>query len=100
MAFFKVNFNTSYSFFLRFYITKLIVLLKKSPTLLREGEPVKESALSVVIIIIIFELRTAALRLIVRSWLDVPTFATRRPHASPRESTQQWKVELWARNVL
>jgi len=27
------------------------------------------------------QLRTAALRLIVRSWLDVPTFATRRPHA-------------------
>ena len=28
-----------------------------------------------------FQLRTAALRLIVRSWLDVPTFATRRLHA-------------------
>jgi hypothetical protein len=27
------------------------------------------------------QLRTAALRLIVRSWLDVPTFATRRLHA-------------------
>ena len=26
------------------------------------------------------QLRTAALRLIVRSWLDVPTFATRRLH--------------------
>jgi hypothetical protein len=28
-----------------------------------------------------FQLRTAALRLIVRSWLDVPTFATRCLHA-------------------
>jgi hypothetical protein len=28
-----------------------------------------------------FQLRTAALRLIVRSWLDVQTFATRRLHA-------------------
>jgi len=35
----------------------------------------------------------------VRSELDVRTFATRRLHASPRESTQQRKVELWARNV-
>ena len=32
------------------------------------------------IIIITFQLRTAALRLIVRSLLDVPTFATRRLH--------------------
>ena len=38
-------------------------------------------------------------RLIVRSGLDIPTFATRRLHASPRESTQQRKVKLWARNV-
>jgi len=28
-----------------------------------------------------FQLRTAAFRLIVRSWLDVPTFATKRLHA-------------------
>ena len=45
------------------------------------------------------QLRTAALRLIVRSWLDVPTFATRRLHASPRESTLRRNVKLWARNV-
>ena len=38
-------------------------------------------------------------RLIVRSGLDVPTFTTRRLHASPCKSTQQWKVELWLRNV-
>ena len=38
-------------------------------------------------------------RLIVRSALDVPTFATKRLHASPSDSTQRWKVELWARNV-
>jgi len=36
---------------------------------------------------------------IVRSELDVPTFATGRVHTSPRESTQRRKVELWARNV-
>jgi hypothetical protein len=40
-----------------------------------------------------------SLRLIVRSELDVPTFVTRRLHASPRESTQRRKVELWAKNV-
>ena len=34
-----------------------------------------------------------------RSELDVLTFATMRLHASPRESTQWRKVELWARNV-
>jgi len=33
------------------------------------------------------------------SGLDVPTFTTRHLHASTRESTQPWKVELWARNV-
>ena len=31
--------------------------------------------------LLLFQLRTAALKLIVRSWLDVPTFATRRLHA-------------------
>ena len=30
---------------------------------------------------VFIQLRTAALRLIVRSWLDFPTFATRRLHA-------------------
>jgi len=35
----------------------------------------------IIIIIIIIQLRTAALRLIVRSWLDVPTFATTCHHA-------------------
>ena len=39
------------------------------------------------------------LRLIVLSGLDVPTFATRRLHASPHESTQRRKVELWERNA-
>jgi hypothetical protein len=39
------------------------------------------------------------LRLIVRSGLDVPTFATRRLHTSPCESTQQWQVEMWVKNV-
>ena len=34
-----------------------------------------------------------------RSGLGVPIFATRRLHASPRESTQRRKVELWAKNV-
>jgi hypothetical protein len=45
------------------------------------------------------QLRIAALRLIVRSWLDLSTSATRRLHASPRESAQQQKVEMRARNV-
>jgi hypothetical protein len=39
------------------------------------------------------QLRTAALRLIVGSGLDVPTFTTRRLHASPHESTQRQKVD-------
>jgi len=34
-----------------------------------------------IILCLFVQLRTAALRLIVRSWLDVPTFATRRLHA-------------------
>jgi len=46
-----------------------------------------------------FQLRTAALRLIVRSWLDVPTFATTHLHVSPRKSTQRRKVELRAKNA-
>jgi hypothetical protein len=46
-----------------------------------------------------FQLRTAVLRLIVGSGLDVPTFATRHLQVSPRASTQRRKVELWARNV-
>jgi hypothetical protein len=33
------------------------------------------------------QLRTAVLRLIVRSWLDVPTFATRRLHACHHATT-------------
>ena len=33
------------------------------------------------VVCLFIQLRTAALRLIVRSWLDVPTFATRRLHA-------------------
>ena len=52
-----------------------------------------------VFFVCLYNLRPAALRLIVRSWLDIPTFTTRRLHASPRESTQRRKVELWARNV-
>jgi len=51
------------------------------------------------LVCLFIQLHTAALRLIVRSWLDVPTFVTRRLHASPRESAQRRKVELWARNV-
>jgi hypothetical protein len=46
---------------------------------------------------VFMHLRSAALRLIVRAWLDVPIFAS--PRVSPRESTQRRKVELWARNV-
>jgi hypothetical protein len=40
-------------------------------------------------------------RLIVRSGLDVPTFATRRLHASHHARAPSGrKVELWARKVL
>jgi hypothetical protein len=35
----------------------------------------------VLLLLFFFQLRTAALRFIVRSWLDAPTFATRRLHA-------------------
>jgi hypothetical protein len=46
------------------------------------------------------QLRTAVLRLIVRSWLDRSNFRHQvSPRVSPRESAQRWKVELWARNV-
>ena len=34
-----------------------------------------------------FQLRTAALRLIVRSWFDVPTFATRRGDPAAEDGT-------------
>jgi len=34
-----------------------------------------------IICCLFIQLRTAALRLIVQSWLDVPTFTTRRLHA-------------------
>ena len=47
--------------------------------------------------VLFIQLRTAALRLIVRAWLDVPTFAS--PRVSPCESTQRRKVEVWAKNV-
>jgi hypothetical protein len=47
--------------------------------------PPKEGVLTnwglLVQICLFIQVRTAALRLIVRSWLDVPTFATRRLHA-------------------
>jgi hypothetical protein len=43
------------------------------------------------------QLRTAAWRLIVRSWLDVPTFATRRLHA--RHHARALSGVRWARNV-
>jgi len=57
------------------------------------------STLQGIIIIIIFNYALQPSSLIVRSGLDVPTFATRHLHTSPRESTQWWKMELWARNV-
>jgi len=50
--------------------------------------------------ILFIQLLTAVLRLIVRSGLDVPTFATRRFHACHHaRAPQRRKVELWARNV-
>ena len=53
-----------------------------------------------VVLSLFTQLHTAALRLIVQSWLDVPTLATRRLHACHHAtSPQRRKVELWARNV-
>jgi hypothetical protein len=46
------------------------------------------------------QLRTAALMLIGRSGLDVPTFATRRLHACHHaRASSGGRLELWARNV-
>jgi len=41
-----------------------------------------------------FKLRTAALRLIVRSWLEVPSFATRRGDAAAEGGTVGEKCPL------
>jgi hypothetical protein len=48
------------------------------------------------IFLIFIQLGTAALRLIVRSWLDVPTFGTRRLHACHQArapSGERWNCE-------
>jgi len=52
--------------------------------------------LTVVFIIIIFNLRTAAFKAYCAIWVRRSNF---RHQASPRESTQWRKVELWVRNV-
>jgi len=50
----------------------------------------------IIIIIIIFNLHTAAFKAYCAIWVRSSNF---RHQASPRESTQRRKVELWARNV-
>jgi hypothetical protein len=50
----------------------------------------------IIIIIVIFNLRTAAFKAYCAIWVRRSNF---RHQASPRESTQRRKVELWARNV-
>jgi hypothetical protein len=50
--------------------------------------------------IIIFQLSTAAFKAYSAIWVRRSNFRHQAsPRVSPRESTQQWKVELWARNV-
>jgi hypothetical protein len=51
--------------------------------------PVMPYATGTRTVCLFIQLHTTALRLIVQSWLDVPTFATRRLHVSPRESTRR-----------
>ena len=54
----------------------------------------------IIIIIIIFNLRTAAFRAYCAIWVRHSNFRHQAsPRVSPRESTQRRKVELWARNV-
>jgi hypothetical protein len=49
---------------------------------------------------IIFNLSTAAFKAYCAIWVKQSNFCHQAfPHVSPRESTQQRKVELWARNV-
>jgi hypothetical protein len=50
--------------------------------------------------IIILNLRTAAFKAYCAIWVRRSNFRHQAsPRVSPRESTQRWKVELWARNV-
>jgi hypothetical protein len=54
----------------------------------------------IIIIIIIFNLRTAAFKAYCAIWVRRSNFRHQAsPHVSPRESTQRRKVELWVRNV-
>ena len=48
-----------------------------------------------------FQLRTAAFKAYCAIWVRGSNFRYQpSPRVSPRESTQRWKVELWARNIL
>jgi len=52
------------------------------------------------VIIIIFNLRTAAFKAYCVIWVRHSNFRHQAsPHVPPHDSTQQRKVELWARNV-
>jgi hypothetical protein len=54
----------------------------------------------IIIIIIIFNLRTAGFKAYCTIWVRRSNFRHQAsPRVSPRESTQRRKVELWARNV-
>jgi hypothetical protein len=51
-------------------------------------------------IMFIFQLRTAAFKAYCAIWVRPSNFRHQASaRVSPRESTQRWKVELWARNV-
>jgi hypothetical protein len=55
----------------------------------------------IIIIIITFNLGTAAFKAYCAIWIRRSDFLHQAsPRVSPRESTQRQKVELWARNVL
>jgi len=52
------------------------------------------------LVVIIFQLRTAAFKAYCAIWFGRSNFRHQAsPCVSPRESTQRRKVELWARNV-
>jgi hypothetical protein len=54
----------------------------------------------IIIIIIIFNLRTAAFKDYCAIWVRRSNIRHQAsPRVSPRESTQRRKIELWARNV-
>jgi hypothetical protein len=68
-------------------------------TLVITVESLTSCATRIIIIIIIFNLHTAAFKAYCAMWVRRSNFRHQvSPRLSPRESTQRRKVELWARN--